>query len=103
MSVQSSYLPRQQAGTGRAADAGIPFSRLVRAELRKLTDTRASRLLLIAMAAATPIVVVVMLPSRRRATSSTPGSSTSPRPRRSSCCPRWPSWSSPASGASEPA
>jgi ABC-type transport system involved in multi-copper enzyme maturation permease subunit len=60
MSVQSSSLPLQRAG-GRAAGAGIPFSRLVRAELRKLTDTRASRLLLIAMAAATPVVIAVML------------------------------------------
>jgi ABC-type transport system involved in multi-copper enzyme maturation permease subunit len=45
----------------RAAAAGIPFSRLVRAELRKLTDTRASRLLLVAMAAATPVIIAVML------------------------------------------
>jgi ABC-type transport system involved in multi-copper enzyme maturation permease subunit len=51
----------QRAGGGRAAGAGIPFSRLVRAELRKLTDTRASRLLLAAMAAATPVIIAVML------------------------------------------
>jgi ABC-type transport system involved in multi-copper enzyme maturation permease subunit len=61
MSVQSSSLPLQQAGGGRAAAEGIPFSRLVRAELRKLTDTRASRLLLVAMAAATPVIIAVML------------------------------------------
>jgi ABC-type transport system involved in multi-copper enzyme maturation permease subunit len=61
MSVQSSSLSRQRAGGGRAAGAGIPFSRLVRAELRKLTDTRLSRLLLAAMAAATPVVIAVML------------------------------------------
>jgi ABC-2 type transport system permease protein len=61
MSVQSSSLPHQLAGGDRAAVEGIPFSRLVRAELRKLTDTRASRWLLIAMAAATPVVVAVML------------------------------------------
>jgi ABC-type transport system involved in multi-copper enzyme maturation permease subunit len=61
MSVQSSSLPLQRAGGGRAAAEGIPFSRLVRAELRKLTDTRASRLLLVAMAAATPVVIAVML------------------------------------------
>jgi ABC-type transport system involved in multi-copper enzyme maturation permease subunit len=61
MSVQSSSLPLQRAGGGRAAGAGIPFSRLVRAELRKLTDTRASRLLLAAMAAATPVIIAVML------------------------------------------
>jgi ABC-type transport system involved in multi-copper enzyme maturation permease subunit len=42
-------------------DSGIPFGRLVRTELRKLTDTRASRWLLIAIVAATPIVVAVML------------------------------------------
>ena len=39
----------------------IPFTRLVRAELRKLTDTRASRWLLAAIIAATPIVIAVML------------------------------------------
>jgi len=61
MSVQSSSLPLQRVGGGRAAAAGIPFSRLVRAELRKLTDTRASRLLLVAMAAATPVIITVML------------------------------------------
>jgi ABC-2 type transport system permease protein len=60
MSVQSSSLPVQRAGR-QAAAAGIPFSRLVRAELRKLTDTRASRLLLVAMAAATPVIIAVML------------------------------------------
>jgi ABC-2 type transport system permease protein len=61
MSVQGSALTRERADGGRAADAGIPFSRLVRAELRKLTDTRATRLLLIAMAAATPVIIVVLL------------------------------------------
>jgi hypothetical protein len=40
---------------------GIPFARLARAELRKLTDTRASRWLLAAIATATPVVVAVML------------------------------------------
>jgi ABC-2 type transport system permease protein len=61
MSAQGSSLSLQRAGDGQTAAAGIPFSRLVRAELRKLTDTRASRLLLIAMAAATPVVIAVML------------------------------------------
>ncbi len=42
-------------------EAGIPFGRLLRTELRKLTDTRASRWLLIAIVAATPLVVAVML------------------------------------------
>jgi ABC-type multidrug transport system ATPase subunit len=46
---------------GKAAGDGIPFARLARAELRKLTDTRVSRLLLAAIALATPIVIVVML------------------------------------------
>jgi ABC-2 type transport system permease protein len=46
---------------GRREMAGIPFARLFRAELRKLTDTRLSRWLLIAMAAATPVVIAVML------------------------------------------
>jgi ABC-2 type transport system permease protein len=43
------------------AAQGIPFARLVRVELRKLTDTRMSRWLLIAMAAATPVVIAIML------------------------------------------
>ena len=63
MSVQSSSLPLQRVGGGRATGAGIPFSRLVRAELRKLTDTRASRLLLVAMAVATPVIIAVIIPS----------------------------------------
>jgi hypothetical protein len=41
--------------------AGIPFGRLVKTELRKLTDTRASKWLLIAIVAITPVVVTVML------------------------------------------
>lgn len=51
------------ATTARMSSAGepIPFGRLVRTELRKLTDTRASRWLLIAIMAVTPIVVAVML------------------------------------------
>jgi ABC-2 type transport system permease protein len=40
---------------------GVPFGRLVRTELRKLTDTRAGRWLLIAIAALTPLVMVIML------------------------------------------
>jgi ABC-2 type transport system permease protein len=39
----------------------IPFSRLVRTELRKLVDTRAGRWLLIAIGALTPVVVAVMI------------------------------------------
>lgn len=44
----------------------VPFSRIVRTELRKLTDTRAGRWLLIAVFAATPIVVAVMLATVNR-------------------------------------
>jgi hypothetical protein len=43
------------------AEDGIPFARLWRTELRKLTDTRASRWLLIAITAITPIVVAVLV------------------------------------------
>jgi ABC-type transport system involved in multi-copper enzyme maturation permease subunit len=43
------------------AASPIPFGRLVRTELRKLTDTRASRWLLAAIVAVTPIVIAVML------------------------------------------
>lgn len=42
-------------------DTAIPFERLVRTELRKMYDTRASRWLLIAIAALTPIVIVVLV------------------------------------------
>jgi ABC-2 type transport system permease protein len=61
MSVLSTTSTLPGAGRGKAAGDGIPFARLARAELRKLTDTRASRWLLAAMIAATPIVVAVML------------------------------------------
>lgn len=40
---------------------GIPFSRLLGTELRKLRDTRAGRWLLIAILVTTPLVVAVML------------------------------------------
>ena len=49
------------APAGIAGRAGVPFSRLLRAELRKLTDTRAGKWLLIAIAAITVLVVVVAL------------------------------------------
>ncbi|RNI17941.1 ABC transporter permease [Flexivirga caeni] len=42
-------------------DLAIPFDRLVRTELRKTYDTRASRWLLIAIAAITPIVIGVLV------------------------------------------
>ena len=40
---------------------GVPFGRLVRTELRKLTDTRAGKWLVIAIIAITPLVVAIML------------------------------------------
>jgi ABC-2 type transport system permease protein len=40
---------------------GVPFSRLLRTELRKLTDTRAGKWLVIAILVATPITVAVTL------------------------------------------
>lgn len=53
------------AETNGAADItglpGVPFGRLLRTELRKLTDTRASKWLVFAIIAITPIVVVIML------------------------------------------
>ena len=48
-------------GTHVDADAPILFTRLVHTELRKLTDTRVSRWLLVALLALTPLVVVVMV------------------------------------------
>jgi ABC-2 type transport system permease protein len=44
--------------TGRP---GVPFNRLLLAELRKLTDTRAGKWLLVAIFAATPLVVAGVL------------------------------------------
>jgi ABC-2 type transport system permease protein len=61
MSAMSTRLNVPGPGSGLAPGDGIPFRRLVRAELRKLTDTRASRWLLVAIAAATPVVIAVML------------------------------------------
>jgi hypothetical protein len=60
VSAQSVPLAVGRSG-GRAGEDHPPFLRLVRVELRKLTDTRASRLLLTAMAAATPVAIAVML------------------------------------------
>jgi hypothetical protein len=47
--------------TSPAIEAGVPFSRLFRTELRKLVDTRSGRWLLIAVFATTPLVAAVML------------------------------------------
>lgn len=41
--------------------AGVPFGRLLRGELRKLTDTRSGKWLLIAVMALTPVIDAVML------------------------------------------
>lgn len=41
--------------------AGVPFSRLLRTELRKLTDTRSGKWLMTLIIAATPIALVIML------------------------------------------
>ncbi|HEX6452933.1 MAG TPA: ABC transporter permease [Trebonia sp.] len=56
-----SALTTTTAGSPADALSPIRFGRLARVELRKLTDTRASRWLLIAIIAATPIVLAVML------------------------------------------
>lgn len=41
--------------------AGVPFSRLLRTELRKLTDTRAGKWLVTVIIAVTPVIVVITL------------------------------------------
>jgi ABC-type transport system involved in multi-copper enzyme maturation permease subunit len=46
--------------SGERPTTGIPFTRLVHAELRKMMDTRAGRWLLISIAAVIAIVLVVM-------------------------------------------
>lgn len=46
---------------GTSASSGVPMGRLIRVELRKLTDTRAGKWLLIAIAAITVLVVVIAL------------------------------------------
>jgi ABC-2 type transport system permease protein len=50
--------PEWIAPTGQP---GVPFGRLVTVEVRKLTDTRAGRWLLIAILALTPLIVAIML------------------------------------------
>lgn len=54
--MSTTDLPALKAGV-----TAVPFSRLLRAELRKLTDTRASRWLLAVVIAATPILAVMMV------------------------------------------
>jgi ABC-2 type transport system permease protein len=57
-SDQNAVAVARTTATGRP---GVPFGRQLRAEFRKLTDTRASKWLLIAIFAATPLVVAGML------------------------------------------
>ncbi|MGH3225919.1 MAG: hypothetical protein ACRDPY_45765 [Streptosporangiaceae bacterium] len=57
----SATVPTSLEPASLAGAPGVPFTRLVRTELRKLTDTRAGKWLVIAIAAITPIVVAVML------------------------------------------
>jgi ABC-2 type transport system permease protein len=59
--MSSTYLPLREAGHGPGTWKAIPFTRLARVELRKLTDTRASRWLLAVMAVATPVFIAVRL------------------------------------------
>ncbi|MCW2930352.1 MAG: hypothetical protein JWM19_1314 [Actinomycetia bacterium] len=57
----STPVPTALAPASLTGPPGVPFARLVRTELRKLTDTRAGKWLVIAIIAITPIVVAVML------------------------------------------
>jgi ABC-2 type transport system permease protein len=50
-----------RTATGSPPDAGVPMGRLLRVELRKLTDTRSGRWLLLAIAAITAAVVTIFL------------------------------------------
>lgn len=60
MTTTGAFARQTPKPTGRA-ESPIPFGRLVRTELRKLTDTRAGRWLLATLLAATPIVALVMV------------------------------------------
>ncbi len=58
----SAALTAERQGPARLTGRpGVPFSRLLRAELRKLTDTRAGKWLVIAIIAITVVVVTVAL------------------------------------------
>lgn len=63
MTSATAAAARQTPAPGPAGPvlSPIPFGRLVRTELRKLTDTRAGRWLLATLLAATPIVALVMV------------------------------------------
>lgn len=61
MSTPTQEAPSRPAATPDPSVAGIPFSRLVRAELRKLVDTRAGFWLLIVIAVAAAAVIALML------------------------------------------
>ncbi len=59
----SSSAPTTGATTPESRDAvaGVPMGRLIRVELRKLTDTRSGKWLLISIAAITVLVVVIAM------------------------------------------
>ena len=62
MTTATTPAPGPTAGDHVISDgAAVPLSRLLRAEIRKTTDTRAGRWLLVAIAAVTALVVVVLL------------------------------------------
>lgn len=57
----STAMPTALAPADPGGPPGVPFGRLVRTELRKLTDTRAGKWLVIAVLAITPVVVAIVL------------------------------------------
>ena len=56
---ETAHLTHERPALGEVK--GIPFTRLVRVELRKMTDTRAGRWMLIVMAAISLLVVSINL------------------------------------------
>jgi ABC-2 type transport system permease protein len=65
--MTAAILPAALAPATYGGAAGVPFGRLVRTELRKLTDTRAGRWLLIGIVALTPVLAAIMLAAVRPA------------------------------------
>ncbi|MDQ3628560.1 MAG: ABC transporter permease [Actinomycetota bacterium] len=61
MNTVTSQAPLRRSAEPDPSVSGIPFSRLVRAELRKLVDTRAGFWLLVAIAVAASAVIALML------------------------------------------
>ncbi len=68
---------------------GIPLSRLIRVELRKLVDTRASRWLLIAIAVVTALIIVIFFLTAPVSDRIFLNFVAPPPPRRASCCRCW--------------